>query len=171
MARDLIIGGVVVTQDSRITVEQTFNNISAINNRRLANGSLVSRNTWHGKLSTEITGTGYIPVGLVNLDFTQTQVVSCIAPKAVTQNTNVVTLPTDRRTDTGSLPYARALVSGKWQSAASSLVGDDLTITDPGGATQFQGVYFPEITCMVQEPREGLNIGTGFNWSITAEQI
>lgn len=171
MSRDLIIGGISVSQDARITINQTYSTISAISNRRLADGSLVSRNAWSGKLATEITCTGYIPSGLQTLDYTAAMTISCIAPKAVSKATNAITIPTARRTDAGSLPYGRALVNGKWQDASSSLVSDVLTITDPGGATQFQAVYFPEFSAIVAEPQDGLAIGSGFSWSLTAEQV
>jgi hypothetical protein len=148
MSRDLIIGGINLSQDTRITINQTYTTLNAISNRRLADGSLVSRNSWNGKLSTEITCTGYIPSGLETLDYTSTMTVSCIAPKAVSKATNAITIPTTRRTDAGSLPYGREYKDGKWTVVSSSLVGDVLTVTDSGG-TQFQG----------------------FSWSITAEQV
>ena len=171
MSRDLIIGGISISQDARITINQTYTTISAINNRRLANGSLVTRTIWNGKLSSTINGTGYIPTGLQTLDYTGALTISCIAPKSVSKATNAITIPTTRRTDSGSLPFGRALVNGQWQDAASSLVGDVLTVTDPGGATQFQAVYFPEFSAIISEPQDGLEIGRGFTWSLTAEQV
>lgn len=171
MSRDLIIGGITVSQDARISINQTYKTLSAISNRRLANGSLVSRNTWNGKLETMITCTGYIPSGLQSLDYTSTMTVSCIAPKGISSASNAITLPTTRRTDAGSLPFGRKLVNGKWEDASSSLVGDVLTITLDASATQYQAVYFPEFTAIVSEPNDGLNIGQGFSWSIKAEQV
>ena len=111
-----------------------------------------------------------MPAGLQELDYTNAITIKCIAERAVTSATNVISVPAQRRADYGV--EGRALLSGVWQSTPVSLVGDTATLTTVAGATQYQAIYWPELVCFADPPAEQRNArNNGYGWSITAEEV
>ena len=171
--RQLIIGGVTVPVYAMTEISQRYEPLQASHDRRTADGTLITRTLWSGKLRTVISGSGLIPPGLADLDFDSNMTLSCVAHRAITQAGNVFTLPAARRTDSGSTPYGRAAVGDAWVSTpVDSLVSNTLTLTAVTGATAYQAVWFPELTVKARLVSEDHpEHGQAFGWSVEAEEI
>ena len=122
-----------------------------------------------GKLKTTISGSGTIPVGLQGVTFTGPLVLKCHQHRAITSASRIITLPPTRRSDAGSVPYGRAYVGHEWVATGIGIVGDTATLVEVTGATQYQAVYFPEITVIVEGggPRESRGRGNQSSWFMT----
>lgn len=174
--RTLILGGVAVPLHSTLELDQRYTVQQAVDRRRTANGDLHQRTTWTGKLATTINASGPIPPGLQALDYTGTLLLSCMQHRAITSASNVITLPAARRTDAGSLPYARAQVMRgdvpEWVSTGLAIVSNVATLTPVAGATAYQVLYFPEITVYADPPTETRQArGGAFGWQLVAEEV
>ena len=171
--RQLIIGSVAVPVLSALEISQTYEPIEAVTRLRLADGSLIQRTAWRGKLRTTISGRGPIPAGLQGVDWSTSVTIECIAHRALAGagTTRIFTLPTARRTDSESLPYGRALVGKFWVPTPCTLVTNTATLDAVANATQYQVVYFPKLTCFSSPPTESRDAdGTLFGWELTAEE-
>lgn len=171
--RQLIVDGVAVPVYAMTGISQRYEPVHATYRARMVDGSGKQRTLWSGKLRTVITGQGLIPAGLSAIDFTASFTLSCVAHRAINSASRVITLPAARRSDSGSTPYGRAAVGDTWVDApVASLVGDTLTLTEISGATQYQAVYFPELTVFADPPTEDHpEHGPSFSWSLTAEEL
>lgn len=169
--RQLIVGGVTVPVYAMTNISQQYGDISARSRKRTADGTLVIRSLWSGKLSTVITGAGLIPAGLQDIDFDSDFELSCIAHRAVNSATNTITIPAARRADTGSEPYGRALVGAKWiATPVTGIVANVATLTPVTGASLYQCVYFPKITAAGDLTEGKPQHGPLFGWTLTAEE-
>lgn len=167
---NLIIGGIVIPAKASMTLSQGYDPVQATHRARLASGDLIQRTSWSGKLSTTINGGGLIPAGLQLLDYSSTITIGCIAERAVTGGSNVITIPAARRSDVA--PIGRALVGGVWQDSPVSIVGDEVTITVVAGATQYQAVYWPELICFCDPPSETRGArNSDYGWTIAGEEV
>lgn len=171
--RQLIVDGITVPVYAMTGISQRYEPIRATYRARMVDGSAKQRTLWSGKLRTVITGQGLIPAGLSAVDFEASFTLSCVAHRAINAAGPVFTLPAARRTDSGSTPYGRAAVGDTWVDApVDSLVGNTLTLQTVSGATQYQAVYFPEITVFADPPiEEHPEHGPSFGWSLTAEEL
>jgi hypothetical protein len=173
-ARALIVGGVTIPQLAGLEISQSYEPIEAVARLRLASGALIQRTAWAGKLRTTLSGRGAIPAGLQGIDWTAAVTIECIAHRAISGagTALVFTLPAGRRTDSGSLPYGRALVGRTWVPTSCAIATNVATLGAVSGAAQYQVVYFPKLTCFASPPTESREAdGTLFGWDLTAEEI
>lgn len=171
--RQLIVGGVTVPQLAGLEISQSYEPIEAVARVRMANGALIQRVAWAGKLRTRLSGRGAIPAGLQAIDWAVAVTIECIAHRAISGvgTTRVFALPTARRTDTESLPYGRALVGNRWVRTPCTVATNIATLTAVTNAAQYQVVYFPKLTCFASPPTEMREAdGTLFGWELTAEE-
>lgn len=139
---------------------------------RTGDGTGIKQTSWSGKLRTVLSGEGWVPAGLSNLDYTGSMTLKCGAPRALTSASNVITLPTSRRSDTGFAPYGAAIVAGAEVVSSASLASDDLTITTVSGASAYIAYYFPQITVLAKAPDQSGDLTTGtYRWSLEAEEV
>lgn len=177
--RLLIVDGVVVPVYASTEINQRYEKRRGATRYRMADGSLRQRRVWPAtgaKIVTTISGNGVIPAGIGedgDVNYDGPIVISCIAPRAVTTTSTSIALPASRRNDAGSLPFGRALLLNEvWVSTAVSMAGDIASITPVTGATQYQVVYFPQITVFADPPTEDKpGRGPSFGWTLTAEEI
>jgi hypothetical protein len=168
--RTLIVGGIEIPLRASLTLTQTYEPQQAVTRLRMADGSLVQQISWRDKLLTSIDGSGTIPAGLHLIDFTSPVVIKCVAERVVTSASNVIDIPSARRTDYP--PEGRALLNGKWQSTPVVMSVDEATLTIVTGATQYQCIYWPEITCYCDPPKETRGVrNADYGWMITGEQV
>lgn len=170
--RNLVVGAIEVPLEAAMDLEQTYAQRERSNVFDMGDNSLIKR-TYAGavgKIETTITGRGTIPVGLQEQDYSSPIVLKCIQHRAVTSSVPAITLPPGYRTDNGSEPYGRARVNGRWvESPVISLIGDVLTLTAIAGATQYQAVYFPQVTGYVEGggPQERRSRGNNSTWTLS----
>lgn len=168
--RTLVIGGIEVPLRASYDLTQTYDPVPARSRNRMMNGSLKQQTSFKGLLETTISGTGDLPAGLNELDFDAQVTIKCIAERTHTSVSNVISVPSNRRSDYGV--EGRALVGGVWQSTAVSMSVDTATLTVVPGATHYQAVWWPELVCYVDEPSETRDARKSRHaWSIKAYQI
>lgn len=168
--RTLIIGGIEIPINASYQLEQNYVPVQGVSRQRMMDGSLKQQTAWNNKLKTSISGGGVMPAGLQSLDYTGLIVIQCVAERAVSSSGNVISVPSNRRADYGV--EGRALLNGQWQSTPVSLSVDTATLTVVTGATQYQAIYWPEISCFCDPPSENRGARTAdYSWSIEAEEI
>lgn len=168
--RNLVIGGLEIPVSASHTLNQSYEPIQAVNRVRMMDGTLIQQSSWSGKLLTSIDGSGIIPVGLQSLDYSSAITIKCVAERAVTSASNVIDIPSARRSDYA--PEGRALVGGKWQSTPVAMAGDTATLTAVAGASQYQAIYWPELVCYCNPPSESRGArDSSYGWSLDGEQV
>lgn len=171
MSADLWLGGVRVPLHSVLDFEQSYSAIEGGRVLRMTDGAGVKTVHWR-KISTTVSAGGWIPPGLLALDYDEPLVMRCAAPRAIVTAATVVTLPAARRTDAGHEPYAAALVEGDWQAAELDIAGDTATITPVAGAGAYRVSYYPELTVFASPPEESGDLTRAdYRWSIEAEEV
>lgn len=171
----LIIDGVTVPLYASTEISQRYAPLEASSITRMASGTARKQTLagWVGKVTTEIFGNGLIPsmLGEDAIDYSVPLTVSCIAHRSIVSASSSIAISSKRRTDAGNVPYGRALVGDRWVNTPCSMVGDVATLTPVSGATQYQAVWFPELTMFLTPPREGHpQHGPNFDWIITGEE-
>ena len=133
--RKLLINGQPISLYEGVQLSQDYEIESAVSFKRTADGSLIRRAIWSGKIRTSITGKGLVPSGLSSFDFSAPYLLSCVAHRAVDSASNIITLPAARRSDVGSEPYALAFIGDEWkETGIASVVVNEYTITPVTGA-------------------------------------
>lgn len=173
VVRRLLLDGTALTVYESADISQDYEYAEAVSFRRKANGGLVRRELWAGKLETTVSGRGLVPSGLSAFDFSSTYTLSCIAHRSVSSTSNVITIPAARRSDTGAEPYALVFIDDIWQTTGiDSVSTDEYTITAVAGADLYKLYYFPEITVMSSPPTETWSQGTTpFGWQLVAREV
>lgn len=139
---------------------------------QLQDGDEVQQKSFSGLIDAEITGKGIIPPGLHSLDFDNPMYVSFSKARRIRGVTTAIVLPTKRRSDAGSEPFAKALTqAGQVIDVSMSMAGDTANLVDPGvPVSEYFVYYFPKIYAWVEEPTEGGGRGNDFNWSIRVRE-
>ena len=128
---------------------------------RMMDGTGIKQSQWQ-KLRISISGSGGIPPGITDLDYTKVITLKCGAPRAITRATNSFTVIPPHRTDTGYTPIVFKLVEGFWVSLDAT-----------GTGTKFLMIYYPQINAIVNPPQESYTWdgASPSSWSIIAEEI
>jgi len=167
--KTLVVGGIEIPLNASHTLGQTYAPIQSVARRRMMDGSLIQQTAWSGKLSTNINGVGVMPAGLQMIDFSSTVTIKCVAERVVSSASNVIDIPSARRTDYA--PEGRALLDGVWQSTPVVMATDQATLTVVVGATQYQAIYWPELICYCDPPTETRGArNADYGWSFSAEE-
>lgn len=170
---DIFLGSVKIPISGAYELSQSYAPIGGFMTLRTLNGGAIKQQNWQ-KISTTITGSGAIPVGLEEVNFKLSLVLKCGASRGVTSSSNVMTLPPGRRVDVGFEPTGCFSTDNglTWQTTSIGIVSDVATLgTDPG-AQLYRVEYFPEITVFADPPEENTDThGRVFGWSINAEEV
>lgn len=166
------LGGVVVPWRAALDHDQQIEAIGAMSTVRLLDGSAVRQTAWRGKLRVTLSGSGWTPLGLSGLDYTQAMTLKCAIPETVQSAVAAITLPAARRTDSGYAPFAQAhMADGSTVDTSVSVVGDVATCTAISGAIGYSVWYWPQLTVFADEPTRTGSAGTGdFGWQIVCEE-
>ena len=89
---------------------------------------------------------GVIPPGLDGLDTTGALVLQLASERSITSSSNVIALPTTRRTDSGYEPWGRAIVGNECRETSISVVADVATLGVVAGAELYQVLWYPKLT-------------------------
>ena len=166
----LVIGGIEIPVNASHVLNQSYTPVQATNRLRMSNGALKQQSSWSNKLSTDISSDGIMPAGLQMLDYSQSIIIKCVAERAVSSTSNVITVPSARRADYGV--KGRALVGNNWQTTAVSLSTDEATLTTVTDATLYQAIYWPELVCFCDPPGETRGVRSAdYGWTLTGEEI
>ena len=155
---------------------QTYTDLRAQTLYRYLDGGAAVRRQWSGKVRTEISGRGVVPAGIAALcSATGAVTLSCIGHRSVRSQSNVITIPAARRTDSGSTWYARSWDGDVYAAATgttSSGAPNEVTITLASGETHdgYEVIYFPKIVGYPELSQEGYTQNDGFGWTLVVEE-
>jgi hypothetical protein len=168
--RNIILGTLTIPYYGGVEISQSYTYLAGRTRLRLSDGAGILRQAWGGKLSTDITGRGTIPSGLLALDYSATMTVACAVPM-VKSGTTTIVIPAGRRSDTDHTPWARARVGDAWVVTPNSIATNTMTITAVSGASEYQAVWYPSFTAIVDPPTETTDRNNAdVEWSIHAEE-
>ena len=168
---NFILNGIVVNLVAASDFTQSYQRVGGGRaRRRTQNGTLKTSQHWT-KVATELSGSGNIPFGLSDLDYSQDMTLSCGSPRSITSVSNIIAISANRRSDQDHTPYGFAIFKDRAVSTPASIAANTATLTPVEGALSYTVSYFPEIVVAVEEPVESLNRASGlFSWSISAEE-
>lgn len=165
------LGAVVVPIIAALDLQQQIETIGGSASLRLGQGALIKQTAWR-RVRITLSGSGWCPLGLGNLDWEAQHVLKCGLPDSITTATPSIALPAARRTDAGYLPFARAHTPGGWRDTSVAIAGDVATITPVPGAQMYQVWYYPQITCMVEPPPRDFDRGANrAAWELVCEEV
>jgi hypothetical protein len=172
MSSTITLGGIEVPLVAGNEVRQSYEVIGGVARRRMLNGAALQQTHWT-KLRTIISGTGWLPDGLAAINYAGTLTLRCAAPRSIRSASNVITLPTARRTDTGYTPAGFAIPAGGASAIATSctVVSHVATLGVVSGAAWYEARYWPELTVYASPPRTEFDRNRGdWAWTIEAEE-
>jgi hypothetical protein len=171
-ARTFILSGLSLTFESHLDLDQDYYDEQASRITRHCDGSARKQTCWRGKLRTRISGQGWIPPGFDLLDYAEPLEMSCIALRAITSGSNVITLPAARRTDRGFEPFAYATVDGGKRDTPLALSGDTATVATVTGAAFYTVCYYPKLTVFADPPTQRHDaIADKYSWDFEAREV
>lgn len=138
---------------------------------RMLNGAGAPQHHWT-KLATSIAGEGWAPAALAGVDWSAPVEILCVQPRAIHSATVTATLPAARRTDLTVNFYAVALVGNQIVPTPVIVSTNTATATAVTGATGYQFMYFPKLSCWSRGPVEPLDLTSGvYGWTLEAEEV
>lgn len=168
--RSLIIGGIEIPIRASHVLSQSYTPIQATSRPRMADGTLKQQTSWGNKLETEISADGVMPAGLQSLDYSQSIIIKCVAERAISSGSNVITVPVARRADYGV--EGRAIVGNTLVKTPVVMAGDVATLTTVAGATLYQAIYWPELVCFCDPQSETRGVRSAdYGWTFKGEEI
>ena len=166
------LDGVSVPIQANLDFDQKYERVEAATLLRMSDGTGVKQTAWSGKIKTVLSGVGWVPAGLYGLDYSQSMLLKCAAARSIVSASNVITVPAERRSDTGFEVTGYAVVGGEYVESAVNVVTNTATVATVAGATHYGVNYYPEITVYASEPStEGDLSGANYTWSLEAEQL
>lgn len=144
-----------------LTFQQGYEPFGGSSVQRMLDGTGVKQTNWQ-KLRTTLSGSGGVPMGASDLDYSKPITISCGVPRSITRPTNSFPTLPSHRTDTGFAPYKLKRVEGFWVPEAA-----------PGDATAWMLVYYPILVCLCDPPKEDTTYDaqTPTSWTLTGEEI
>jgi hypothetical protein len=171
-ARTFILGGLSLPFESHLDLSQDYEEELASRITRHCDGSARKQTCWRGKLKTRISGQGWIPPGFDLLDFESSMEMSCIALRAITSASNVITIPDARRSDRGFAPFAYATVDGGKRDTTMTLSGNVATVATVTGAAFYTVCWYPKITVFATLPNQRHDaINDRYSWDFEAREV
>ena len=166
----LVISGVPVPLHAVLDLSQRYEVIGGRTDLRLANGNALRQTHWQ-RLRTVIEGGGWMPPGLVAIDYSAPVIIDCLTPRSLVTTALTATLPSARRSDAEHAPRAWAWVANEYQPAQMAIAGDTATLTAVTGAEHYRIDYWPQLVCLADPPQESGEPGAAsYRWSLTAEE-
>ncbi len=170
MMHDFELGGVVVPIEALLDFEQSYEPFGGSTVLRMMDGTAVKQQAWR-KTRTQLSASGWVPLGLDALDFSAPLVLKCAKPVAISSASNVITLPAGRRSDFAPLGFAiaadRTLVE-----TSCGLVGNVATLGIVAGAVGYRALYVPQLTVVTDGPQERASLTRAeHSWDMTCEEV
>lgn len=168
----MTINGLPVAGETLGDWQQSYEVYGGRAQLRFADGSGITQQAWT-RLRTTISGSGWAPAPILALcRSANTAELGCIEPLSVHGVSNIITLPTARRSGGIYAPTGWAVVDGRLTSTPLSLVGDTATLTQVPGAVAYEAHYYPLLTVMAIACQNQLDgNGAVYGWSLTAEEV
>lgn len=167
----MILGGIKVSYDASHSISQDYEPMASESILRMANGTGVKQTIWSGKTKIITRGQGRFPPGLRGLDYSASMVLECVTPVAIDSVSNVITVPSARRSDIDLMGLA--LIDGRSVHAGVSLSGNTATLNTVSGAAAYQVLYFPKFTVFASRPTENNSARQWgqHGWNLVCEEV
>lgn len=166
---DLLIDSLVIPLVALGDHRQEYDHDLAQYDLRMADGSIVRQTRRSRKLTTTISGSGWMPSGLDDLDTSVPHTISCVAPRSVGGPGPVLILPSARR---GDVPISGLVVTaaGVYPCEVDTVVGDVVTLETTPGALTYQAIYYPRFSAWLGY-RSDLDANSAtYGWTLTARE-
>jgi len=149
---------------------QVYEQFGGYTTLRTVNGSGVRQANWK-KHRINLSGNGSIPLGLESLDHAALHTLKCGVPMSVQSLSNVITVPTYRRSDVALEGYAHLNDSGELVETAVGLSVDTATLTIVTGAIAYSVRFWPEFSVFCDPPQRTINSRTKeYGWTLNCEE-
>ncbi len=133
--------------------------------RRMMDGAAKAQQNYSPKISTTISGSGWMTTGWEGFDLSSALTLSCGEAVTVASASNVIDITPNRRSDIALRAFAFT-VAGEWIRKGFSTSTDEITVDIEGGATQYMVGYYPEFSAFIEIDQTGRQ-----GWSLTAEEV
>lgn len=163
------IGTIELSDPAAFDLTVTHSPIQSKSILRTKNGTGIIASHWK-KRGISITGSGWIPEGLADIDEDAVVDIHTIDWQSIADTSPIITLPGVFRLDDFA-PQGIAIVNGEAVNTAVSLAGAVATLTSVSGATQYHVNYCPIITSLIASIDRSFNAETNtWTWTLEAEQ-
>ena len=145
------------------TLTQTYETIGGATTQRMLNGTAIKQVNWQ-KLKTTLQGTGGLPLGIADLDFTMPITISCAVARAIVRPTNSFPTIPSHRTDGAYAPAVYKRINGFWIPVSAS---------SPGTPDAYMLRFWPLLTCFFEPLQDSFNFDATLpaSWTLTGEEI
>lgn len=132
--------------------------------RRMMDGSLKAQQNYAPKITTRISGKGWIASGWDGLDLSSARVLSSSEASTIASLSNVIDITADRRSDVSLRAFA--YVNGIYIPVGFSTSVNEVTVSLTVGATQYMVGWYPEFSAFIEIDLTGRQ-----GWTLTAEEV
>ena len=143
-APPLIVASIELPVRSRLDFSQTFEPVGGSSSRRMANGALFKMRQW-ARWRTTISGGGWVPPQLLDIDYAAPYTIECVAPLALAAGEDLPPNWTQRAAPWGEQEF-----------------------TDEAGVVI--RLFYPVMTVMSDPPRM-ISGNNGPSWELVCEEI
>lgn len=168
--KTLKIGTFELPLYSGLEVTQSYEPIGGETILRTVSGAGIKQWTYD-KTRITTSGSGWVPSGLLGLDFTVTHDVYCIVPETLVADfsTRSAEILVGYRTDSGHVPYGLAQTqNGDTVEVAVTVDANNIaTAAATTGAVSYQIGYYPLFACWLMRPSRS---GPDYSWELVAEE-
>lgn len=168
MKAPLIIGGIPLPTHAGLQ-RQEYEPLGGSTLLRMANGAGKKRTHW-SKLRTTISGSGWLPLALGSLDYSQPIEIACVHPRSMSSaSSQVFALPSNRRRDVA--PWGMGLVGDRWWPLEVTEGVESVTLEAIEGGSLYQVYWLPLLQVYLDDPTVGLDFEAAtYDWTIEAEE-
>mgnify|MGYP001627645663 FL=1 len=164
----IMLGGVELVLHSGAPVE-TLEPLGAGSSvLRMSDGAGVKQTHWQ-KMQGTISGQGWMPPGLVGLDYSLPLELRSTKVEAIGGTGLAYTLTSTPRPDVA--PWGLALVGRDWVPTACSVEDGVATLTALAGATRYRTCWLPVFSVFCERPSENQDSsGNTHSWQTTWQE-
>lgn len=165
------IDDLVIPFTAAVSFNQDYERLTAVTTIRTQNGTGIRQGVWT-KIKTTLSGSGFFPLGLSDLDPFEEHTLYCGSPMSVSSTLNALLLPTERRIDAGYEPTGMALVGDDMVDTIVTTDGNIATCAPVPGATGYRVSYYPRLQVFIEAPKETTDLrAASFGWSLVCEEV
>lgn len=170
--KSLTIDSIAIPIFEAMTYSETIEKVGGFVLLRTVLGGGLRQSNWV-KHRISISAGGSIPASLLELDHEVSHTLKLATPQSIQSTSNVIVVPTERRSDVPLEAYAvMSLDEELVEAVIASEVVDTVTITAVAGAIAYRVVYWPQFTVFIDPPGSNINHrDADHQWSLNCEEI
>ncbi|WP_137009604.1 hypothetical protein [Aquitalea aquatilis] len=161
------VDGLVIPLLAGLEISQTYAVVDGGSSIFRARSGTARKQTNWTKLKTTISGSGWMPAGLAQLDQSIPHELDCIVPRVIASASRMIAIPS-YRLDISLCGHA--VVGGELVPADVSVSGGVVTISEVVGAQQYQLTYWPRLMGFVTASSSGNPMAASWGWELVFEE-